>query len=157
MAGDAYEEIIQGETVRRMPPNARHEAICARLHERVTLSTARLPAVKLLALRSILDLTPGTLVRPDLALLAAPTGKAWLIGEVIDSNDHSLDTVTKKSLYEDLRLPRVWMIDPRYDNVEVYHGTPYGLTLKEVLAGRDILREPLLGDFEFALKELFGL
>ena len=26
----------------------------------------------------------------------------------------------KKQIYEDLNLPRLWMIDPRYNNVEVY-------------------------------------
>ena len=50
----------------------------------------------------------------------------------------------KKTIYEELRLPRVWMVDPRYDNVEVYHGTQYGLTLKRVLAVRELLTEALL-------------
>ena len=38
------------------------------------------------------------------------------------------------------------MVDPRYDNVEVYHGTQYGLTLKRVLAVRELLTESLHAD-----------
>ncbi len=49
------------------------------------------------------------------------------------------------------------MVDPRYDNVEVYHGGEYGLALKEILALRDILTEPLLPAFQYPVAELFKL
>ena len=52
--------------------------------------------------------------------------------------------------------PRVWIVDPRFDNVEVYHGTPFGLALKRVLSGRELLTESLLPGFEMPLHELFA-
>jgi len=64
--------------------------------------------------------------------------------------------VDKKSVYEEIKLPRLWMVDPRYDNVEIYHGTPYGLSLKRVLAGRELLTEALLPGFQYAIHELFA-
>ena len=64
--------------------------------------------------------------------------------EIIDSADHRADTVLKKEIYEEFKVPRVWMVDPRYDNVEFYHGTPHGLALKGILAGKEILQEGLL-------------
>jgi hypothetical protein len=152
---EAYEEIVSGETILRRAPGTRHEAVCARLHERVAASLTRMATVRLLAPRDIVQLTTGTLVRPDLALLTAATGKAWLVAEVVDSADHRTDTVIKKSLYEDCRLPRLWMVDPRYNNVEVYHSSQYGLALKQILAGKDILREGLLAEFQIAMTELF--
>lgn len=97
------------------------------------------------------------MVRPDLALVAAATGKIWLAAEIINSEDHRTDTVTKKSIYEEINLPRLWMIDPRYDNVEVYHGGEYGLALRGILAGREILQESLLPSFRMVVMELFGL
>ena len=103
-----------------------------------------------------MQLAPGTLVRPDLTLVAAATGKAWLVAEVVDNVDHSPDTVAKKSVYEDLRMPRLWMIDPRYGNVEVYHGSQYGLSLKEILAHRDSLTEKLLPQFSVCINALFA-
>lgn len=153
---EAYEEIVHGETILRRAPGARHERICAQLHRRLGAFVAALPAVRLLAPRSVVQLSPGTLVRPDLALLTTASGKAWLLAEIVEPGDHSTDTVTKKALYEDLRLPRLWMIDPRYDNVEVYHGTPYGLALKRTLAGRDVLTESALPGFEFVITEVFA-
>jgi len=30
-------------------------------------------------------------------------------------------------------------VDPRYDNVEVYHSTEWGLALKGILAGSEVL------------------
>ena len=63
----------------------------------------------------------------------------------------------KKQVYEDLNLPRLWMIDPRYDNVEVYHGGPYGVALQQILSGREVLTENLLPGFQLSVAELFGV
>ena len=62
----------------------------------------------------------------------------------------------KKQIYEEIKVPRLWIIDPRYDNVEVYHSNEYGLALKEILAGRDVLAEKLLPEFQVVVAELFS-
>lgn len=149
-----YEEIVRGETLKRRTPGERHETICQRLHEVVGRSLA--PTTRLLAARTIVEIASGTLVRPDLVLVTALTNKPWLVAEVVDAYDHGSDTVTKKMIYEESRLARLWMIDPRYDNVEVYHGTPYGLSLKEMLAGKQVLTEKLLPELQISVAELFG-
>jgi hypothetical protein len=119
------------------------------------LVVATLTSTRLLEARSVVRLAPGSLVRPDLALVTSSTGKLWLAAEIINSHDHRADTVMKKSVYEELNLPRLWMIDPRYDNVEVYHGGPYGLALQRILAGAARLEEPLLPGFTLTIKTLF--
>jgi Uma2 family endonuclease len=48
------------------------------------------------------------------------------------------------------------MIDPRYNNIEFYHGTPHGLALKGIMAGRERIEEPLLPDFKLTVDELFA-
>lgn len=48
------------------------------------------------------------------------------------------------------------MIDPRYDNVEVYHGSEYGLMLKGILAGRESLTEKLIPEFQIIIATLFA-
>ena len=151
-----YEEIVQGEVLLRLPPDGRHERICARLHERVGASVIALNSTRLLARRDVVQVSPGSLMRPDLSLVTSATGKLWLAVEIISSQDHRPDTVMKKSIYDEANLPRLWMVDPRYDNVEVYHGTPYGLALKRILANAEILEEPLLPGFGFVIKELFA-
>jgi hypothetical protein len=153
----AYQEVLAGTIVTRNPPGLRHELICKRLHDCVRAGVADLASIQLLPPRSEIRLAADTTVCPDLALTAAATGKLWLAAEVISSDDHRADTVVKKEIYEELKLPRLWMIDPRYDNVEVYHGTQYGLVLKSMLAGREILSEELLPEFELAISELFHM
>ena len=90
-------------------------------------------------------------------LVTAATGKAWLVVEIIDSADHAPDTVLKKGIYEDFKVPRVWMVDPRYDNVETYHATPQGLALRSILAGTEILQEGLLPGLAMTVAELFAV
>ncbi len=153
---DAYEETVNGERLLRFPPRPRHDEILVRLRRRVAGSIAALAAARMLDTRSPVEISPRTLLRPDLALVTTANGKLWLVAEVISSDDHHADTVEKKGIYEEQRVPRLWIVDPRFDNVEVYHGTPFGLTLKRVLAGRELLTESLLPGFEMPLHELFA-
>jgi Uma2 family endonuclease len=151
-----YEEIIGGRILVRSFPGARHERICSFLHQRVGAGLTGNAAARLLDPRDAVPLSPRTTVRPDLTLVTAATGKAWLVVEIIDSADHQPDTVLKKEIYEEFKVPRVWMVDPRYDNVEFYHGTPQGLALKGILAGKEILQEGLLPGLAITLAELFA-
>jgi Uma2 family endonuclease len=150
-----YEELLQGAPLLRVPPGSRHEQICARLHRCVHASVANLTSTALLAARSAIRVAPDTILRPDLALMTIPGSKLWLAAEIVNSEDHAPDTVVKKQIYEEIRLPRLWMIDPRYDNVEVYHASQYGMVLKAILAGSEILSEKLLPEFEITVTELF--
>lgn len=152
---ESYAEIFDGATLVRRAPGARHEIICGRLHQWVHASVANMPSTRLLPPRTEVQLAPRTALCPDLSLVAAATGKLWLAAEIVSSDDHRPDTVIKKQVYEDVKLPRLWMIDPRYDNVEVYHSCQYGLVLKEILAGREILSEKLLPEFQLTIAELF--
>src|SRR5436190_1429555 len=132
-----YQETLSGTPLVRKPPGARHELICERLHRCVHASVDALKSTRLLPPRSQVRLSSSTVVCPDLALVAVATDKLWLAAEIVSSDDHAADTVVKKQIYEDAKLPRLWMIDPRYDNVEIYHATEYGMVLKGILAGNE--------------------
>jgi Uma2 family endonuclease len=151
-----YAEILNGAALARRAPGARHELICKRLHQWVKASVADFAGTRLLSPRAEVRLSPKHTVCPDLALIAAATGRIWLAAEIVSSDDHQPDTVIKKQIYEEVRLPRLWMIDPRYDNVEVYHSSQYGLILKDILAGRELLTEKLLPEFQLTIHELFA-
>jgi len=151
-----YAEILNGTPLARLAPGARHELICARLHQWVKASVANFAGTRLLAPRSEVQLSMKHTVCPDLALVAAATDKVWLAAEIVSSDDHQPDTVIKKQIYEEMKLPRLWMIDPRYDNVEVYHSNEYGLVLKSILAGHELLTEKLLPEFQLTITELFA-
>jgi len=151
----SYEEVIEGTKLKRAAPGVRHELICSRLHKCVQARVANFAGTKLLSPRTEVQLSAYTKVCPDLALVTAANGKLWLAAEIVSSDDHRTDTVIKKQIYEEAKLPRLWMIDPRYDNVEIYHTSEYGMILKAMLAGREILSEKLLPEFELSVEELF--
>ena len=151
-----YKEILEGKIILRGAPGPRHELICGRLHAVVHASVANLASTRLLAPRSEVKLSSDAVVCPDLALVTQATGKLWLAVEIVNSDDHRPDTVIKKQIYEEIKLPRLWMVDPRYDNVETYHGSEYGLMLKGILAGRESLSEKLIPEFHITIADLFG-
>ena len=153
---DPYEEILAGEVWLRMPPGTRHEQVCDRLHARVTASLPGVTTLRLLPRRTIVQVRTGTMLRPDLALVDTGTGRLWLAAEMINPGDHRPDTVSKKALYEDLNVPRLWMVDLRYHNVEVYHAGDYGLALKTILAGQEPLEDGLLPRLRVTMTELFA-
>ena len=150
-----YEEILDGASQPRSAPADRHELICGRLHRAMAASVANLAAMQLLVPRTTIRVSHSTAIRPDLALVTAATGKLWLAAEIISREDHHVDTVVKKELYEKIRVPRLWMVDPRYDNVEIYQSTEWGLQLKGILAGSGVLAESLIPEFQFVIAELF--
>ena len=150
-----YEEIIEGVSVLRRVSAGRHEDICDALHAAFAEALAGSAVARLLEPRSIVQVSAGSLLRPDLALVTAATGKLWLAAEVVSSTDHRWDTVTKKELYELSAVPRLWMVDPRYDNVEIYHGSPHGLALQHIFAGHEVLTEQLLPALKLTVAELF--
>jgi Uma2 family endonuclease len=153
---ESYSETLLGTPLLRPAPGPRHELICSRLHQLVHASVANLSSTRLLAPRSQIKLSTDTTLCPDLSLVTIATGKLWLAAEIVSSDDHRPDTVIKKQIYEDAKLPRLWMIDPRYDNIEVYHSTQYGLVLKGILAGREVLSETLIPEFQLTISELFA-
>jgi Uma2 family endonuclease len=151
-----YSETLEGQNLLRGAPGPRHELICRRLHDRIAASVGNFTSIHLLPPRTRVELSLANAVCPDLALVAAQTGRLWLAAEIVNSEDHQPDTVVKKQIYEELKLPRLWMVDPRYDNVEVYHASDYGLRLKEILALREVLADKLLPEFQLSIEELFA-
>jgi Uma2 family endonuclease len=153
---EPYEELLGGEWHLRLGPGARHERICARLHETLQARLQDSKAARLLPPRTKIQLGAQDAVRPDLALVTAANNRLWLVVEIVSPDDHRVDTVIKKQLYEDMKVPRLWMVDPRYDNVEIYHATDCGQALKGILAGTEALSEPLLPGFHLPIRELFA-
>jgi Uma2 family endonuclease len=150
-----YEEILDGATLPRSAPGERHEKICARLHREMAAGVNGLASTQLLAPRTQVQVSRLTTLCPDLALVTATSGKLFLAVEIVSRDDHHADTVLKKELYEKIRVPRLWMVDPRYDNVEIYHSFEFGLKLHGILAGREVLAEKLIPQFQLAVAELF--
>jgi len=151
-----YEEILEGATLPRSAPGERHEQICRRLHREMAAGVNGLAATQLLAPRAQVQVARTTLLCPDLALVTAASGKLFLAVEIISRDDHRADTVTKKEVYEQIRVPRLWMVDPRYDNVEIYHSFEFGLRLHGILAGSEVLADRLIPQFKLAVTELFA-
>ena len=151
-----YEETVGGGILPRSAPDTRHEAICDRLHAVMTASVSNVSSIQLVVPRTKIQVSRTTALCPDLALVTAASGKLFLAAEIVSRDDHRADTVLKKEIYEEIRVPRLWMVDPRYDNVEVYHSTEFGLQLKGILAGSEILSEKLIPEFQIVINELFA-
>jgi Uma2 family endonuclease len=65
--------------------------------------------------------------------------------------------VTKKEIYDQLRVPRLWIVDSRYDNVEIYHAFEFGLKLQGILAGSEIVQDRLIPQFQMTVAALFAV
>ena len=151
-----YEEILDGATLPRSAPGDRHEQICRRLHRELAVSVNGLATTQLLPPRAQIQVARASTLCPDLALVTAASGKLFLAIEIISRDDHHADTVVKKEFYEKIRVPRLWLVDPRYDNVEIYHSFEFGLKLHGILAGREVLTEKLIPQFQITVADLFA-
>src|ERR1044071_2808433 len=102
---EPYAETIDGKTLSRSAPGARHELICGRLHQLVHASVANLTSARLLTPRSEVRLSPSTTVRPDLSLITSASGKLWLAAEIVSTDDHKIDTGLKKKTKTEIKQP----------------------------------------------------
>ena len=152
-----YEEILDGATLPRSAPGDRHEIICGRLHREMAASVNGLATTELLTPRTKVQISRTSHFCPDLALLTTASGKLLLAVEIISRDDHRADTVTKKEIYDQLRVPRLWIVDPRYDNVEIYHAFEFGLKLQSILAGSEIVQDKLIPQFQMTVAALFAV
>lgn len=150
-----YRETIAGKPLLRPPPRQRHEEVCSRLHEQILPLLANLPWLRILAPREAVEVSPGNVFRPDLTLLRAETSRPWLIAEVVDAADHLPDTVVKKEVFADVRLPRLWVVDPRFANVEVYRASAFGIVLDRILSAHEILEDVELVTLHLPVRMLF--
>lgn len=159
---EAYEEVIQAEPFYRRQPSLAHETLVQRLHQMVAAALPLNSSLQLLPPRTELLLDDHTKVRPDLTVVRIPTGleeptaQLYLVAEVLLPGDHHVDTVIKKQLWADAKLPRLWMVDPRYLNVEVYGCGEYGFTLADILANHHPLTDPHLPGLRCPMDELFA-
>jgi Uma2 family endonuclease len=154
---EPYQELIDGETFMRGPLNGPHELLCDRLHAWVTRHLPVNSALKLLPRRTTVTLRPGTDICPDLALVRRDNGQLYLAAEVLQPGDHHPDTVLKKQIYSDCRAPRLWIVDSRYQNVEVYSTTtPAGFRLESILASNDTLSDAAVGGIVYPVVEIFA-
>ena len=153
---DPYKELIDGETFIRGPLNAPHELLCERLHAWVAAHLPANSALKLLPLRTPVTLSAGTEICPDLALARRDDGQLYLAAEVLQPGDHHPDTVLKKQLYADARIPRLWIVDSRYQNVEVYVSGPLGFRMESILATNESLTDEALRGAAQPLAALFA-
>ncbi|MGA7723695.1 MAG: Uma2 family endonuclease [Opitutaceae bacterium] len=160
---EPYEETIHGEDFYRSPPNSSHELLVARLHRLVANYLPADSGLKVLPPRTELNLGEEVRLQPDLCIMrlrSPETGPAeetpYLVAEVLLPGDHHTDTVVKKQLWSDIRLPRLWMVDPRYLNVEIYASTEFGFTLLDILANRHPLTDPNLPGLSCPMRELFA-
>jgi len=158
----AYEELIAGQRVQRRTPTPEHEILVARLHALVAKSLPLNSTLRLLGPRAELELDGHSVLRPDLAIVQMrPTVdgsrrvQLYLVAEVLQPGDHHVDTVAKKQIWSDGLLPRLWIVDPRYFNVEVYGCGNHGFTLFEILANHQPLTDPYLPGFRLSMPELF--
>ncbi len=159
---EPYEEIVRGESLLRSAPTPAHELLVNRLHAWVGSCLSPNSSLKALHPRTGVDLGEAGQLQPDLCIIRRPPGAPdeegilYLVAEVLLPGDHHADTVMKKQVWADLRLPRLWMVDPRYLNVEVYASTEFGFTLLDILANRHPLTDPNLPGLSRSMTELFA-
>lgn len=153
---EPYQELIDGETFIRGPLNGPHELLCDRLHDWVASHLPVNSALRLLPRRAIVKLRAGTDICPDLALVRRDNNELYLAAEVLQPGDHHPDTVLKKQLYSDCRVPRLWVVDSRYQNVEVYTTGAVGFRLDSILAVNDSLTDAALSGAMFTLADIFA-
>ena len=153
---DPYDEVIDGREYIRGPINGPHELLCDRLHTWVKQYLPVNSALHLLRRRSLVKLRADTDIRPDLALMRRNAPRLYLAVEVLQTGDRHADTVLKKQILAACQVPRLWIVDPRYQTIELYVTTGGQFRLETMLGLEDSLTDVALSGASYRLSELFA-
>src|SRR6266852_4794200 len=168
---DGYRyEIWHGELVRMAPAGGRHGECEANLVTVLRQQTRALGRVYTGDTGFVLREDPDELVSPDVAFvrhdrLPAPAERIIclrvvpdLVVEIRSPNDAEADVCAKLSLYLELGVPLVWIVDPQKQTVEEVRASARGVSdsrlmradAGDVLAGGELLR-----GFRLSLADVF--
>ena len=153
---DPYEEVLDGRPLIRGPINGPHELLCDRLHSWVGETLPHNSALHLLRRRSLVKLRPDTEIRPDLALMRRNDPRLYLAVEVLQNSDRHPDTVIKKNILAACLVPRLWIVDGRYQNIEIYVTNGGHFRLETILTVDDVLSDAALSGGRYLLSDLFA-
>lgn len=153
---DPYAELIEGKEFIRGPINGPHELLCDRLHAWVKNYLPANSTLQLLSRRAPVKLHADTEIRPDLTLTRRNDSRLYLAVEVLQQSDRYPDTVLKKQLLANLRVPRLWIVDPRYQTIEIYVSNGGHFRLEHMLGCDDWLTDIALSGARYSLDEFFA-
>ena len=126
--GNRY-ETVHGELLVTPAPRMWHQLVLGRLQLTLGNYLVRHPVGLLLAWPADISWSADTLVQPDLfvAELAEARTLDWtnvqplhLVVEVLSPTTARHDRFTKRRLYQEVRIPIYWIVDPDRQEVEVW-------------------------------------
>lgn len=126
--GNRY-EAVHGELLVTPSPRLLHQLIVGRLHTALATYLQEQPVGVLLAAPADISWGADTLVQPD--LFVAPVDEVrtldWrqlrhllLVAEVLSPATARYDRFTKRRLYQEVRVPWYWVVDPATEHIEVW-------------------------------------
>ena len=122
-------ETVHGELLVTPAPRAWHQEIVGRVYEVLRAYLRRHPVGHAMMSPADISWSPDTLVQPDVfvADLAEARTLDWsrirhllLAVEVLSPSSVRADRFTKRRLYQEVRVPLYWVIDPDRREVEVW-------------------------------------
>jgi Uma2 family endonuclease len=127
---DAYYELINGYIMKKSAPKPQHQNISMNLSYYFLSYIKENKIGKLYAAPIDVFLDDINAVQPDLVFIPTKNqniitddgimGVPDLVVEIISPSSLLRDRVDKKNLYERLNVKEYWIIDPQYQDIEIY-------------------------------------
>lgn len=156
-------EIIGGELVIRGAPRWRHQEIVTRLGARL-LDWAEAHGGHVAVGPVGVELDPDHSVRPDVVFVQAERAHLIreeglyvgpdLVVEVGSPGSTSLDLAEKRDIYERLRVPEYWVVDPAREQVLVHRLREGGYGEPQVSVGETVLEPSATPGLHIRVAEL---
>jgi Uma2 family endonuclease len=164
---DSYYELINGYIMKKSAPRPQHQRVSMKLSRVISNYLFGNSKGEIFAAPIDVFLDNYNAVQPDLVFVSSDNqdiitndgivGIPDLVIEIISPSSVIRDRVDKKNLYEKLNIKEYWIIDPQYQDIEVYSilNGRYEL-LSGVTMFEGELKSNLLEGISIELEELFG-
>jgi Uma2 family endonuclease len=159
-------EILDGMLVREPAPYVHHQRVSRRLQRLLEDYFALRDATGELFDAPIdMTLSDTNVIQPDLVYIPGEcsaiveekriNGVPYLVVEVISKWTRAKDRLRKRNIYERMRVPHYWVVDPQDETIEAYalHNNAYILRSSGLDTGE--FTHPDFPEFQFDLAELW--
>lgn len=163
-------ELIDGEHYVTPAPRPAHQILAGNLHLLIGNYLREHPLGVVMFAPLDVVLSRHDVVEPDLIYFSRERfarhvceryadGPPDLVVEVVSPGTRRRDVVTKRRLYERMRIAEYWIVDPRTETVTVYRlrGARYQRAAHLTLEDGAILRTPVFPGLALPLTRIFEL
>lgn len=160
-------ELINGELMKKASPTIEHQRLVRKIAFAIEKHLESNPVGEVFFAPLDVVLDDHNVPQPDVFYVGKDKeyilneteqvviGIPDIIVEILSPGSVKRDRIIKKKIYEQFGVPEFWLVDPSYNNVEIFHLVGGAYELADFIEVAGTVKSTVLTGFELPLDKIF--